>query len=259
LAADALTVERLDVSYGPVRAVQSVSLRVPHGRVVALVGANGAGKSSLLKAIAGIIPSRSAAVQVAGREIGRLSPRRRILDHGIVLVPEGRGVFTTLTVRENLDLGIRVGAVRRVKGSIDLEDALRLFPILRERADRRAEYLSGGERQMLAMARALLMSPAVLLIDEPSMGLAPLAVRDLFAVLRDVFVRAGVAVLLVEQDTRLALDVASTAYLLERGIISTSAPAAELRDDSRVRQAYLGHMAATPAAGPASTHNGDQV
>jgi branched-chain amino acid transport system ATP-binding protein len=256
LGPDALAVDRLGVRYGPLQAVQDVCLRVPAGEVVALVGANGAGKSSILKAIAGVTPSTAEAIRVFGVEVSSTSARQRILEHGIVLVPEGRSVFTTMTVRENLELGARVGAARRARGlaragSFGVADVGVLFPVLEERASRRAEYLSGGERQMLAMARALVMAPAVLLVDEPSMGLAPLAVRDLFSTLRDVFVGAGVAVLLVEQDTRLALEVASFGYLLERGVVVANAEAARLRDDERVRVAYLGALAGTPANGSA--------
>jgi branched-chain amino acid transport system ATP-binding protein len=245
---DALVVDRLNVRYGVLHAVQDLSLRVPLGEVVALVGANGAGKSSTLNAIAGVIASQAAAMRAHGRDIAGVPPRERIIEHGVVLVPEGRSVFTTMTVRENLELGARVGARRLARAGsklprFDLSDVASLFPVLKERANRRAEYLSGGERQMLAMARALLMAPAVLLVDEPSMGLAPLAVRDLFAILRDVFVQAGVAVLLVEQDTRLALDLASSGYLLEHGVIVASSSAAELRQDPRVSVAYLGKLA----------------
>src|SRR5579859_4936974 len=247
-APQALVVDGLNVHYGVLRAVQDLSLRVPVGQVVALVGANGAGKSSTLNAIAGVVPSTATAIRAHDSDLSAVPPRRRILDHGVVLVPEGRSVFTSMTVQENLELGARVGQARRARSKtalarFDVSDVSSLFPVLKERASRRAEYLSGGERQMLAMARALLMAPAVLLVDEPSMGLAPLAVRDLFAILRDVFVRAGVAVLLVEQDTRLALDLAGTGYLLEHGVIVASAAAAELREDPRVSVAYLGQLA----------------
>jgi branched-chain amino acid transport system ATP-binding protein len=257
-APEALVVDGLNVRYGVLHAVQGVSLRVPAGQVVALVGANGAGKSSTLNAIAGVVPSTASVIRAHGNNISAVTPRRRILEHGVVLVPEGRSVFASMTVQENLELGARVGASRRARSKtalarFDVSDVGSLFPVLKERARRRAEYLSGGERQMLAMARALLMAPAVLLVDEPSMGLAPLAVRDLFAILRDVFVQAGVAVLLVEQDTRLALDLASVGYLLERGAIVASAPAAELRDDPRIRLAYLGAMAVRPANGTSDT------
>jgi branched-chain amino acid transport system ATP-binding protein len=243
--AEALVVDRLNVHYGALHAVQDVSLRVPVGHVVALVGANGAGKSSTLNAIAGVVPSNAAAMRAHAKDISAVSPRDRIIEHGVVLVPEGRSVFATMTVQENLELGARVGARRLARTQtglprFDLSDVGTLFPVLEERASRRAEYLSGGERQMLAMARALLMAPRVLLVDEPSMGLAPLAVRDLFAILRDVFVQAGVAVLLVEQDTRLALDLASVGYLLERGVIVASASAEKLRGDPRLSLAYLG-------------------
>lgn len=245
---DALIVERLNVRYGVLHAVQDLSLRVPIGQVIALIGANGAGKSSTLNAIAGIVPSSATTIRAHGKDIRGVPPRDRIIEHGVVLVPEGRSVFATMTVQENLELGARVGARRHARSKtalprFGLTDVASLFPVLKERANRRAEYLSGGERQMLAMARALLMAPAVLLVDEPSMGLAPLAVRDLFGILRDVFVQAGVAVLLVEQDTRLALDLAGVGYLLERGVIVASSAAAELREDPRVRVAYLGHTA----------------
>jgi branched-chain amino acid transport system ATP-binding protein len=251
-AREALLIERLNVHYGALHAVQDVSLQVPVGQVVALVGANGAGKSSTLNAIAGVVQSDAASVRAHGRDISRVSPRDRVIEHGVVLVPEGRSVFTTMTVRENLELGARVGTRRLSRSNtalprFDLADVSMLFPVLKERANRRAEYLSGGERQMLAMARALLMAPRVLLVDEPSMGLAPLAVRDLFGILRDVFVQAGVAVLLVEQDTRLALDLATVGYLLERGVIVASASAAELRGDPRVSFAYLGRPAVSSA------------
>jgi branched-chain amino acid transport system ATP-binding protein len=244
---DALEIQQLNVHYGVLHALQDVSLRVPSGSVVALIGANGAGKSSTLNAIAGTVASTSGAMRAGNAAIAGLAPRDRIMKHGVVLVPEGRSVFATMTVRENLELGARVGARRlranRALPRFDMGDVATLFPVLRERANRRAEYLSGGERQMLAMARALLMAPSLLLVDEPSMGLAPLAVRDLFGILREVFVKAGVAVLLVEQDTRLALDVAGYAYLLQRGVIVAHGQADELRDDPRIRAAYLGDHA----------------
>jgi branched-chain amino acid transport system ATP-binding protein len=233
----------IDVSYGVVRAVHDVSLRVEPRVVTALVGSNGAGKSSILKALAGTVPVRAGRVVASGVDLDGVSTKDRVIHHGIVLVPEGRSAFTTLTVRENLELGVRVGNLRAAAGragKFSLDDAFGLFPVLHEREGKRAQYLSGGEQQMLAIARSLLMAPAVLLIDEPSMGLAPLLVRRIFDVMRDVFVDNDVAVLLVEQDTAIALSVASTAYLLEHGRIVVHAPAAELRADPRLRAAYLG-------------------
>jgi len=246
----ALSVDGLDVSYGVIRAVQGVSLDVRAGAITALVGSNGAGKSSTLKAIAGVQSARGT-VTVGSVDISRLPARRRVIEHGVVLVPEGRSAFTTMTVEENLELGARVGRIRGDAGAASaftLDEAHQLFPVLFDRRTRRAQVLSGGEQQMLAIARSLLMAPSVLLIDEPSMGLAPLLVRRIFEVMADVFRRHAVSVLLVEQDTAVALTLATDAYLLEQGRITAHAPAAELRDDPRLRAAYLG---ATDALGTA--------
>ncbi|MCU1500943.1 MAG: putative transporter [Ilumatobacteraceae bacterium] len=238
----ALAVDDLDVSYGVIRAVQSVSLEVVGGSMTALVGSNGAGKSSILNAIAGVIPSRGT-VHASGVDISKLAARKRVIDHGVVLVPEGRSAFTTMTVAENLDLGARVGRIRSASGGVTgfgMDEAMELFPVLAERRSQRAQVLSGGEQQMLAIARSLLMAPSLLLVDEPSMGLAPMLVRRIFSVMEDVFRRHAVSVLLVEQDTAVALTLADDAYLLEQGRITAHAPAAELRDDPRLRLAYLG-------------------
>lgn len=245
----ALSVESLDVAYGAIRAVQEVSLAVARGRVTALVGSNGAGKSSVLRAAAGLVPARAGRVLVGDTDVTRLPARKRLLEHGVALVPEGRSAFTTMTVRENLDLGLRVGRARAAAGvaaTFSLDEAFELFPVLAQRADNRAQVLSGGEQQMLAIARSLLMSPSVLLVDEPSMGLAPLLVRRIFAVMADVFQRHQVSVLLVEQDTAIALELATDGYVLEFGRIVAAGPSAELRDDPRLRRAYLG---ATDALG----------
>lgn len=240
----ALEARGLDVSYGVVRAVQDVSLEVRHRTITALVGSNGAGKSSILRALAGPVSVKTGEVLADCLVINKVPTKDRVLKHGIVLVPEGRSAFVTLTVRENLELGLRIGAKRAAAGArsgFSLDDAFSLFPVLKEREDKRAQYLSGGEQQMLAIARSLLMAPSVLLIDEPSMGLAPLLVRRIFDVMRDVLADHDVAVLLVEQDTAIALAIAETAYLLEHGRIVLHAPAAELRSDPRLRAAYLGH------------------
>ena len=239
----AVSVEDLDVTYGVIRAVQGADLRVAANGVTALVGSNGAGKSSILKAIAGLVPAARGRVVVNGTDLTKVPGRKRVSDHGVVLVPEGRSAFVTMTVRENLELGLRIGRMRQAAGAaatFTLDEAFTLFPVLKDRADQRAQVLSGGEQQMLAIARSLLMNPSVLLIDEPSMGLAPLLVRRIFGVMTDVFTAHGVSVLLVEQDTAIALELASYAYLLEFGRIVADAPAAELRADPRLRQAYLG-------------------
>jgi branched-chain amino acid transport system ATP-binding protein len=242
-AVPALEAGVLSVTYGAIRAVQDVSLVVRRRTVTALVGSNGAGKSSILRALAGLESLSGGSVKVDGVDVAGVPGRRRVVEHGIVLVPEGRSTFVTMTVRENLELGRRVGAKRISAGRparFSLEQVWELFPVLHERERQRAQYLSGGEQQMLAIARSLLMEPSILLIDEPSMGLAPLLVRRVFSVMADVFAATDVAVLLVEQDTAVALDVAADAYLLEHGRIVAAAPAAELRADPRLRAAYLG-------------------
>jgi branched-chain amino acid transport system ATP-binding protein len=248
----ALLVRDLQVSYGPIRAVQGIDLDVPARTVTALVGSNGAGKSSTLRAIAGLVPARSTTITAAGTSIATATAPGRVRDHGVVLVPEGRSVFSTMTVAENLALGTGVGRHRQRRhgaGGLDLPAVHDLFPVLAERTRQRAQYLSGGEQQMLSIARSLLMHPKVLLIDEPSMGLAPQLVTRLFDVLRAVLLDQDLAVLLVEQDTAVALDVASTAYVIERGRVSVHAPTGELRTDPRLVAAYLGgDYSATPAA-----------
>lgn len=240
---DAIRVSNLNVAYGVIRAVQGMELHVKEGTISTLVGSNGAGKSSALKAMAGLIKSEPGTISVYGEDISSLSMKDRIIKHGVVLIPEGRSVFTTMTVADNLRLGERVGHKRAMLGhtaTFTTTEAYELFPVLKERQNNRAQALSGGEQQMLSIARSLLMSPKILLIDEPSMGLAPLLVRKIFGVMKDVFARNSVSVLLVEQDTSIALELASDAFLLEHGQIIAHSPSAEMRNDSRLREAYLG-------------------
>jgi branched-chain amino acid transport system ATP-binding protein len=234
-----LRVEGVDVSYGRIRAVQGASLELRRGTISALVGANGAGKSSLLKAIAGVVPVDTGRVVLDGeRDVTGLPAHVRVRELGIVLIPEGHAVFGEMTVDENLSVGARVG---RHRGQPDRRtDVFELFPVLEERRSFQARYLSGGEQQMLAIGRALLMDPAFLLVDEPSMGLAPLVVRTIFRTLRSVLEERQITVLLVEQDSELALGIANYAYVIERGRIETAGTAAELRSDRRLQEAYLG-------------------
>lgn len=251
--APAIAVRSLDVAYGAIRAVQNVTIEAPRGQITALIGSNGAGKSSTLKAITGLVPVAGGSVEIGGVDVTRLPAYARVVEYGVVLIPEGRSAFLTMTVRENLGLGLRVGREREARGdrgTCTLADAFRLFPVLEERADKRAQFLSGGELKMLAIARSLLMRARVLLIDEPSMGLAPLLVRQIFAELRGILREHDVSVLLVEQDIAVALEVARTAYVIEQGRITAHAPASELRRDARLKAAYLGADAASrrPAA-----------
>jgi branched-chain amino acid transport system ATP-binding protein len=233
-----LEVADLRVDYGPVRAVHGVSLTVAPGEVVALLGANGAGKSTILRTVSGLLRPRAGSIRLAGQPIHRLPPAR-IVQMGIAHSPEGRHVFGSLTVAENLRLGATTRTDRAAVPA-DRERMYALFPILRERMHQVAGTLSGGEQQMLALARALMASPRLLLLDEPSLGIAPLIVRSIFATLADLK-RQGVTMLLVEQNINVALDLADRAYVLRTGEVSLTGSAANLRDDyERVAGAYLG-------------------
>jgi branched-chain amino acid transport system ATP-binding protein len=231
-----LEIRDLEVRYGGIRAVKGVALEVAKGELVCLIGANGAGKSSTLKAICGLVPVHAGSVRYAGDEISRARvhelPRR-----GLVMVPEGRGIFPQLTVQENLAIGAYA------RGGGDPAPQYATFPRLKERRHQVAGTLSGGEQQMLAIARALMSQPRLLLLDEPSMGLAPLMVAKIFEIVREIAQR-GVTILLVEQNAKLALELATRGYVMESGVITLSGESAKLLADPRVREAYLGEAAA---------------
>ncbi|MEU6860240.1 ABC transporter ATP-binding protein [Glycomyces sp. NPDC046736] len=229
-----LSVENVDVSYGRVNAVRGVSFSVPEGGLVALVGANGAGKSSVLAAVSGLVRPAAGKVILGGRDITRWPAHRRV-GAGLVLVPEGRQILGTLTVAENL----RLGAHRRRRHAAPESEMYELFPVLAERRALPASALSGGEQQMLAIARAMIARPKVVLLDEPSMGLAPKMVDEIFTVIEKIRA-SGVTVVLVEQNARRALSAADTGHVLETGEIARSGPASELLKDPKVVQAYLG-------------------
>jgi branched-chain amino acid transport system ATP-binding protein len=241
-----LSAQGLELAYGEVPACRDITLHVEEGEIVTLVGANGAGKSTTLRAIAGILIPRAGTIRFRGRDITRLSSHERT-HAGIALVPEGRRVFPFLTVRENLELGAfkyrRDGA--KVGGLI--EKMFAMFPRLRERAGQNAGTLSGGEQQMLALGRAMMSEPQLLCLDEPSLGLAPIVVQEIFRTIRAINA-AGTSILLVEQNARYALQTASRGYVLQTGAIIASGPCAALREDERVRQAYLGRSAAARVA-----------
>ena len=240
-----LDVADLSVAYGQRCALDRVSLTVAPGEIVALLGANGSGKSTMLRAISGLVRPMTGTIRWEGRDLGRL-PADAIVTHGVGHVPEGRDVFTDFTVLENLLVGAHTVAAREVSGR--LEAAYALFPVLRERRRQRAGTLSGGEQQMLAIARALMTRPRLLLLDEPSLGLAPRLVREIFRVVRTINAD-GVAVLLVEQNARAALAVAARGYVLETGRVVASGPASELALDPRLRAAYLGRGALSGSPG----------
>jgi len=223
--------------YGPIEVLHGLSLRVEEGEAVTLIGANGAGKTTTLRTITGLIRPRRGEIRLDGRRLDRLPPHA-IVRCGVAHVPEGRRVFGRLTVLENLELGAFTRRPGREVAE-DLERVLTLFPRLRERLSQPAGTLSGGEQQMLAIGRALMARPRLLLLDEPSMGLSPVMVETIFAVIRDIH-RQGTALLLVEQNVPLALAVASRGYVLEAGRIVAEASAADLRESDVVRRAYLG-------------------
>jgi branched-chain amino acid transport system ATP-binding protein len=220
-----------------IEALKGVSLKITSGEIVTLIGANGAGKTTLLKSIAGLLPPDSGEIWFQGQILNR-KPAHRVAALGIVYVPEGRRVFPRLTVRENLQMG---AFLRRDRGSIteDLDRMMTLFPVLRDRQDQMGSTLSGGEQQMLAMARALMARPKVLMLDEPSMGLAPLMVEKVFSVISDIH-RQGMTILMVEQNARKALQVAQRGYVLETGKIVLEGPADQLMHNPQVQHAYLG-------------------
>ena len=232
-----LELERIRVSYAAAPAVVDVSLAVAQGETVCVVGPNGAGKTTLINAIAGLHRIDAGAMRLEGRDVSRLAAHR-YCDRGIAIVPEGRRLYTGMTVRENLELGAYRRAARAGR-TRSLERVCALFPVLAERLDARAGALSGGQQQMVAIGRALMAEPRLLLLDEPSLGLAPLIVSALFETIRTI-AASGVTMLLVEQNVALALDVASRAYVLEEGRIAAAGSPAELRRRPEIRRAYLG-------------------
>ena len=233
-----LQLNSVNLSYGPIQAVSGASIEVEQGQIVAIVGANGAGKTTLLKSIAGLMPLASGRIEFEGRDISTLPPHRR-LGTGIALSPEGRQVFPDQTVRDNLELGAYSRRLDAAALEAAIEEQYGLFPRLRERQGQMAVTLSGGEQQMLAIGRALMGAPRLLLLDEPSLGLAPLIIKEIFSIIRALRAR-GMTVLLVEQMANLALGVADRAYVLETGRVTLSGTGAELLQDPQVRAAYLG-------------------
>ena len=233
-----LSLRGVEAGYGPVAALRGVDLTVGQGEIVTLIGANGAGKSTLLLAISGLVAARRGEIVLAGQRIDGLPPHR-IVGLGISQVPEGRRIFPQLTVRENLELG---AFLRRDHQGVraDLDYVFSFFPILAERRRQDGGTLSGGEQQMLAIARAIMARPRLLLLDEPSLGLAPIVIRQIFAVVRQINQEQGVSVLLVEQNANLALKTASRGYVLENGEMVLSGSAGELLHNDQVRLAYLG-------------------
>ncbi len=232
-----LKVEGLHVSYGAIKALRGIDLEVEEGEIVALIGANGAGKSTTLRAISGMVPSERGRVLFQGKQLNGMPPHA-IVKEGISHVPEGRKIFANLTVAENLKLATYT---RRDREGIraDLDDVLSIFPVLKERMAQLGGTLSGGEQQMLAVARALMIRSRLMLLDEPSMGLSPILVSEIFKVLREIN-RAGTTLLLVEQNALLALKTAHRAYVLETGVIVLAGPAQTLLENPGVKAAYLG-------------------
>lgn len=232
-----LEVKGLEVSYGAIKALKGISFSVEQGEIISLIGSNGAGKTTTLHSLSGIIKKAAGTVSFIGQDISAMSADK-IVSLGLIQVPEGRRVFANMSVRENLELG---AFLRRDKAGIkqDMEKVFELFPRLKERSRQEAATLSGGEQQMLAMGRSLMAGPSLLLLDEPSMGLAPILVDEIFRIIQEIN-KAGTTVLLVEQNAYKALSIASRAYILETGSITKEGPARELISDEAVKSAYLG-------------------
>lgn len=232
-----LEVKDLNLYYGAIHALKGISLTVKDGELVSLIGSNGAGKTSTLHAISGLLPISSGSLTLDGRDLRKVHPNK-IINLGLAHVPEGRHVFARMTVEENLLMGAYI--IRDSKKIMkNLEKVYSYFPRLRERYKQLAGTLSGGEQQMLATGRALMTDPSILLMDEPSMGLSPLLVKEIFSIIQTLH-DSGITILLVEQNAKMALAVSDRAYVLETGKISMSGPASELANDDRVRKAYLG-------------------
>ena len=231
-----LKVEDINVYYGAIHAIKNISFEVNQGEVVTLIGANGAGKSTILKTVAGLLSSRTGSIEFMGEKLGSI-PAHKIVTKGLALVPEGRQVFLQMTVEENLEMG----AFTRPKAEIaaSIADVYERFPRLKERRRQIAGTLSGGEQQMLAMGRALMSKPNLLMLDEPSMGLAPILVEQIFDIVQELN-RHGTTILLVEQNAQMALSVAHRGYVLETGKIVTTGSGEELLEDEAVKKAYLG-------------------
>ncbi len=232
-----LSLRDVHASYGPVLALQGVSLEVPAGGIVAVLGANGAGKSSTLRAISGLLRPSDGTIEFDGRRIDQMSPEQ-IVQLGISQVPEGRQTFTELTVLENL----RLGAYSRRDGAVksDIDRVFGYFPVLGERRKQTAGLLSGGEQQMLAIGRALMAKPRLLLLDEPSLGLAPMLIREIYRIVQAISAAEGLTILVVEQDAKLALGIAQHGYLLETGRVVLGGTSESLQGNELVRRAYLG-------------------
>jgi branched-chain amino acid transport system ATP-binding protein len=231
-----LELRNVEARYGPVKALHGVSLDVGEKQIVAVLGANGAGKTTTLRAISNTV-RRSGEIRFAGKSLARRSPES-VVRMGIAHVPEGRGTFAELTVDENLRLG---AYTRRGSSKDDLKRVRELFPWVDERSSQQAGTLSGGEQQMLAIARAIMARPRLLLLDEPSLGLAPLVVSEIFRIVKELNEQEGTTVLVVEQNANIALQAADTAYVLEVGRVALSGPSAELREHESVRRSYLGY------------------
>ncbi len=233
-----LKVENINVSYGAIHAIYDVSLEVDDGEVVSLIGANGAGKTTTLHTITGLVKPTSGTITYNGQDLRKIAPHK-IVSLGMAHVPEGRHVFTRMTVQENLEMGAysRKDAAETAR---NLEQVYEYFPRLRERKGQLAGTLSGGEQQMVAMGRALMSEPKIVLMDEPSMGLSPLLVKEIFAIIKTLHEK-GITVLLVEQNAKMALSIADRAYVLEAGHITMSGKASDLLHDDKVRKAYLGN------------------
>lgn len=232
-----LEMRDISVNYGKISAIRNISINVPHGQIVTIIGGNGAGKTTTLRAMSGMVPLQSGEILFEGKRVDGLPPHK-VVAHGIAHVPEGRRIFPDMTVEENL----RTGAfLRKDKDKVeaDLDGVFERFPRLLERRTQRAQTMSGGEQQMLAIGRALMSDPRILLMDEPSMGLAPVIVEEIAQIIEEINAK-GLSVVLVEQNAVLALELANHAYVLETGNMALEGPANELHDNEHVRAAYLG-------------------